>query len=67
MNSKGVFNYMSADSQSSLYRNGKVLTRRNLEGTDSEWVGVNYEKYEVTVNDAREGLSATLGDRKSVV
>ena len=61
MNSKGVFNYMSADSQSSLYRNGKVLTRRNLEGTDSEWVGVNYEKYEVTVNDAREGVSATLG------
>ena len=61
MNSKGVFNYMSADSQSSLYRNGKVLTRRNLEGTDSEWVGVNYQKYEVTVNDAREGVSATLG------
>jgi hypothetical protein len=60
MNSKGVFNYMSADSQSSLYRNGKVLTRRNLEGTDSEWVGVDYEKYEVTVNDAREGISATL-------
>ena len=60
MNSKGFFNYMSPDSQSSLYRNGKVLTRRNLEGTDSEWVGVNYEKYEVTVNDAREGVSATL-------
>ena len=60
MNSKGFFNYMSPNSQSSLYRNGKVLTRRNLEGTDSEWVGVNYEKYEVTVNDAREAVSATL-------
>jgi hypothetical protein len=60
MNSKGIFNYISADSQSSLYRNGKVLTRRNLEGTDSEWVGVNYEQHEVVVNDARNGVSATL-------
>ncbi|MDA1332272.1 MAG: CmcJ/NvfI family oxidoreductase [Proteobacteria bacterium] len=60
MNTKGIFNYISADSQSSLYRNGKVLTRRNLEGTDSEWVGVNYEQHEVVVNDARNGVSATL-------
>ena len=60
MNSRGSFNYLSATSQSSLYRNGKVLTRRNLEGSDSEWIGVNYEKYEADVNDAREGGSASL-------
>tara|TARA_B110000483_G_scaffold180520_1_gene213467 strand:- start:1797 stop:2750 length:954 start_codon:yes stop_codon:yes gene_type:complete len=60
MNSKGIFNYLSADSQTSLYRNGKVLTRRNLEGTDSEWVGVNYEQHEVVVNDARNEVPATL-------
>ena len=30
----GTFRYLQASVESSLYRNGKVLTRRNLDGTD---------------------------------
>ena len=60
MDTKGIFNYMAASSQSSLYRNGKVFTRRNLEGTDAEYIGVDQEKHEVAVRDARDMADATL-------
>ena len=60
MNSKGILNYMTQESQSSLFRNGKVLTRRDLEGSDSRWIGVNFKEYEVVVNDARIHSPATL-------
>ena len=49
----GNFKYMSAASESSLYRNGKVLTRRDLDGSDGGWTGVNLEKIEMQVADAR--------------
>ncbi|MAW33001.1 MAG: hypothetical protein CMK56_01175 [Proteobacteria bacterium] len=60
MNSEGIFNYMSSESRSSLYRNGRVYTRRDLEGSDSNWVGVNFQEYEVRVEDGRSNHMATL-------
>ena len=60
MNSKGIFNYMSSESRSSLYRNGRVYTRRDLEGSDSNWVGVNFQGYEILVEDGRSKNVATL-------
>ena len=60
MNSKGIFNYMSSESRSSLYRNGRVYTRRDLEGSDSNWVGVNFQEYEVLVEDGRSNDVVTL-------
>jgi len=56
----GIFNYMSPESESSLFRNGKVLTRRDLVGTDSSWEGVNFKKQEVSVSNARSSINATL-------
>ncbi|WP_416897071.1 MAG: CmcJ/NvfI family oxidoreductase [Minwuia sp.] len=49
----GVFNYMSAASQSSLHRNGKVLTRRDADGSDASWQGVDLVKCDMKVTDAR--------------
>ena len=52
----GYFNYMSANSESSLLRNGKVLTRRDLNGSDSDSKGINLEKNLMNVKDARQSL-----------
>ena len=49
----GSFMYMSDAAQSSLVRNGKVLTRRDKDGSDAEWIGVNLEAHEIPVWDAR--------------
>ena len=49
----GLFNYMAQSAESSLYRNGKVLTRRNRDGTDALWEGVNLEERRMPVADAR--------------
>ncbi len=49
----GVFHYMQPSAEPSLYRNGKVLTRRDLDGSDSGRVGVDLEEREMTVLDAR--------------
>jgi len=53
MRDLGKFNYMSELSESSLYANGKVLTKRDTSGSDNNWIGVNKEIYEVEVTDAR--------------
>ena len=53
MQNLGKFNYMSELSESSLYANGKVLTKRDTSGSDNNWIGVNKEIYEVEVSDAR--------------
>jgi len=50
---KGFFNYMSANSESSLLRNGKVFTRRDLNGSDSGSNGINLEKHLMYIKDAR--------------
>jgi len=49
----GSFNYLSAAAETSLYRNGKVLTRRDQDGSDGGWEGVNLEPYDMPVHDAR--------------
>ena len=57
---QGIFNYMSPDSQSSLFRNGKVLTRRDVEGSDGGWIGCEFEEQRVSVMNAREHFSGNL-------
>ena len=49
----GTFRYMQPSVESSLYRNGKVLTRRDRDGSDRGRVGVDLEDCEMAVIDAR--------------
>ena len=49
----GEFNYLAASTASSLYRNGKVFTRRDVSGNDVPWVGVEREPRQMPVHDAR--------------
>ncbi len=50
----GAFNYLQASVESSLYRNGKVLTRRDADGSDAGSEGVVLESREVAVHNARD-------------
>ncbi len=50
----GRFNYLGASVVPSLYRNGKVLTRRDRDGSDDHWVGVDLEEHPMPVCDARQ-------------
>jgi len=59
----GTFNYMSDAAQPSLYRNGRVLTRRDLDGSDSRWEGVDLAPVQMPVQDARQLSGA---DRKTL-
>jgi len=54
----GSFNYLSASVVHSLYRNGKVLTRRDKNGSDAGRAGVELEPRLMPVHDARR-LQAT--------
>lgn len=49
----GRFNYLAASTEPSLYRNGRVLTRRNRDGSDSGTQGLVVERVSVPVLDAR--------------
>ena len=49
----GAFTYMAASVTSSLYRNGKVFTRRDAGGNDSGTTGVDLEERQMPVHDAR--------------
>ncbi|MXW93482.1 MAG: hypothetical protein F4114_09355 [Rhodospirillaceae bacterium] len=49
----GAFRYMAPAAESSLYRNGKVLTRRDLDGSDSGFEGIDLEPREMKIVDAR--------------
>jgi hypothetical protein len=55
----GRFNYLANSVEPSLYRNGRVLTRRDHDGSDSGSQGVVIERVSVPVHDAR-GLACTL-------
>lgn len=57
MKNKGFFNYMSENSQSSLFRNGKVLTKRDLNGSDAGSEGINIDKKEMQIINARDSLA----------
>ncbi|MGD1934687.1 MAG: CmcJ/NvfI family oxidoreductase [Candidatus Phaeomarinobacter sp.] len=50
----GRFNYLVADTESSLYRNGKVLMQRATTGNTAGSTGVNVDKQMLTVHDARD-------------
>lgn len=52
-NTTGQFNYLTDHTESSLYRNGKVMIQRNLQGSDSQAVGLDYTPTEIQVEDAR--------------
>ena len=54
-NRTGSFNYLAASVEPSLYRNGRVLTRRDRDGSDSGTEGLVMEGVEVVVHDARPG------------
>ena len=49
----GTFRYMQPSAASSLYRNGKVLSRRDRDGSDSGLLGVDLEDREMAILDAR--------------
>jgi len=49
----GVFHYLDASVASSLYRNGKVKTRRDPDGSDGDDEGVLLVAREMQVHDAR--------------
>ena len=57
MNSNGFFNYMSVNSENSLFRNGKVLTRRDIDGSDAGSIGIDLKKYEINVINARDSIN----------
>ena len=54
----GLFNYLDKTARPSLYRNGRVLTKRDPDGSDGERIGVSLEQKEVSVYNARETTSA---------
>ena len=49
----GSFQYLRASVSHSLYRNGKVLTRRDKDGSDDGWDGVDLEARCMPVHDDR--------------
>ena len=49
----GYLNYLDAAAHPSLYRNGKVLTRRDPDGSDAGTEGVNREKLQEVIRNAR--------------
>jgi hypothetical protein len=51
--STGYLDYLEPGVQSSLYRNGKVFTRRDADGSDAGWQGVDRHKREMKIHDAR--------------
>jgi hypothetical protein len=61
----GEFNYLQASVQSSLFRNGKVLTRRDADGSDAGMEGVLLDPKEMVVRNARllTGSDARTLDR----
>jgi len=60
----GRFTYLKASAHSSLYRNGKVFTRRDPDGSDSGWQGVDREQRDVPVQNARRFEGA---DRRTII
>ena len=49
----GSFTYLTPSVETSLYRNGKVFTRRDGEGNDAPWQGTDMETRQMPVRDAR--------------
>ena len=49
----GRLNYLDSSLQSSLYRNGKLLIRRNADGSDTGMEGVVFDERQIPVHNAR--------------
>lgn len=49
----GALNYLAGSVASSLYRNGKVLTRRDRDGSDAGTVGLLMDELQLPIEDAR--------------
>lgn len=49
----GYLDYLDPVVESSLYRNGKVLTRRDKDGSDAGWEGVIRRKQQMEIHNAR--------------
>jgi hypothetical protein len=49
----GHFRYLDAGAESSLYRNGKCLTTRDIDGNDSAKRGMDFTAQEMPITDAR--------------
>ncbi len=49
----GLVSYMVESAESSLYRNGKVLTRRDRGGNDAGSEGIDTEELTIAIGDAR--------------
>ena len=50
---QGIVSYMAESAESSLYRNGKVLTRRDRDGNDAADEGIDTEELTIAIGDAR--------------
>ncbi len=50
---KSILSYTAKSVKSSLYRNGKVYTRRDTDGNDDEEFGYREEKHSVPIHNAR--------------
>ncbi|MBM84865.1 MAG: hypothetical protein CMM47_02440 [Rhodospirillaceae bacterium] len=49
----GRLKYMAPDVESSLYRNGKVLTHRDRDGSDTGRKGIDLVEHDIPIGDAR--------------
>lgn len=49
----GIMNYLHSETEPSLFRNGKVLIRRDKDGSDAGMKGVHRVSMQVPVHDAR--------------
>lgn len=59
----GSLNYLDGTVQHSLYRNGKVLIRRDSDGNDEDGTGVSVERREVNIRNAR---ALSTDDRRTL-
>jgi hypothetical protein len=59
----GSFNYLAGSVEPSLYRNGRVLTRRDRDGSDSGTDGLVLERVSVSVYDDRESAAECTLER----
>ena len=62
----GLVSYMTPESESSLYRNGKVFTRRDRDGNDAGYEGVVTEELAVAIGDdpGRGAADQAVGCRR---
>ena len=50
---QALVSYMVESAESSLYRNGKVFTRRDRDGNDAGSEGIDTEEVTIAIGDAR--------------